>query len=64
LTPDEWWRIVNFDLSNDDNIVDWTHEREWRLTGDAFQFDISKATIILPNSRIYKHFIKNAIRTF
>lgn len=28
LPEDEWWRIVRFDLSDDDNFVDWTHERE------------------------------------
>lgn len=31
LPESQHWRIVNFDLSNDDRLVDWTHEREWRV---------------------------------
>lgn len=57
LKPDEWWRIVRFDLSDSTNVIDWTHEREWRIAGD-FYFDPSKATIILSNQRAYREFIK------
>ncbi|MDC5822206.1 hypothetical protein OPW19_20535 [Vibrio europaeus] len=39
LPYEEWWRIVNFDLSDDEHILDWTHEREWRVKGD-FVFDL------------------------
>ena len=28
LPKEEWWRIVCFDLSNADRMVDWSHERE------------------------------------
>lgn len=57
--PNELWRVVTFDLSNPENIKDWTHEREWRIKGD-FQFKLSQATILLTNDRAYKDFIKKA----
>ncbi len=38
LPEADWWRIVNFDLGSDQNVIDWTHEREWRIT-DGFEFD-------------------------
>ena len=34
LPPKEWWRIVNFNLEDDQNLIDWTHEREWRVKGN------------------------------
>ncbi len=34
LTEDKWWRIVNLDLSDSNNIIDWTHEREWRVLNE------------------------------
>lgn len=56
LPPDEWWRIVNFDLSDNDQFIDWTHEREWRIKGD-FHFNLSNAYVILVSSKSYKNFI-------
>ncbi|MCZ2260603.1 DUF2971 domain-containing protein [Sporosarcina sp. G11-34] len=50
----EHWRIVDFSLLDKDNIVDWTHEREWRLPADEFHFELSKATILLPNEATYR----------
>ena len=58
LPKDEWWRIVDFDLSDKENIVDWTHEREWRLPADEFNFDLSKVVVILPNKDRYQEFIE------
>ena len=29
LPQDEHWRIVNYDLSEKDHMIDWTHEREF-----------------------------------
>jgi hypothetical protein len=55
LAPDQWWRIVKLDLSDKDHMVDWTHEREWRAPGD-FEFELKKATLILPDSKMYRHF--------
>lgn len=53
---DEWWRIVNLDLSNTERIIDWTHEREWRVKGD-FEFALNEAVIVLTNSDIYREFV-------
>lgn len=57
LPEDEWWRIVRFDLNDDQNFIDWTHEREWRVPG-SFDFDIEEATVVLPNNFGYKRFLK------
>ena len=56
LPKDEWWRIVNFDMSDEDNVIDWTHEREWRCPGD-FKFDISQATLLFVKTSNYKSFL-------
>ncbi|MEK3796032.1 DUF2971 domain-containing protein [Paenibacillus sp. FSL R7-0204] len=56
LPPEEWWRIVNFDMSDPLNIVDWTHEREWRVKGD-FIFHHGYATVLLPHNSQYREFI-------
>ena len=53
ILPDsEWWRIVNYDLSNRNAIIDWTHEREWRIKND-FEFELNQAIIIMPNGMNY-----------
>jgi hypothetical protein len=61
LPPDQWWRIVKLDLNDKDHIVDWTHEREWRAPGD-FEFEIRKATILVPSRMDYKQFIQQCGR--
>lgn len=55
LTSDNWWRIVNLDLSNDDALIDWTHEREWR-TADFFEFELEEATLLFVNEGTYRSF--------
>jgi hypothetical protein len=57
LPESEWWRIVNFDLSDAKAIIDWSHEREWRVPGD-FEFSLSEVTILLPNAKAYQSFVK------
>jgi hypothetical protein len=56
LSKDEWWRIVNFDLTNENKLIDWTHEREWRIKGDL-EFDLEDTYVVLVNSDYYKGFI-------
>lgn len=58
LPKDEWWRIVDYNLSNEKKIVDWTHEREWRMPTDEFHFDLSKAILLVPNSSRHNQLIK------
>lgn len=57
LPSTEHWRIVGLDLENIENFTDWTHEREWRHPG-AFTFEIESTAVLLPNSQLYKSFIK------
>lgn len=59
LPSSEHWRIVNFNLENDSSIIDWTHEREWRVKGD-FEFELSDVTIIV----IRQNHIKELISKF
>lgn len=56
LSKDEWWRIVNFNLSDKNNIIDWTHEREWRVKED-FEFDLEHVYVILVSNKSYKKFV-------
>lgn len=58
LPPEEHWRIVDFSLLDKDNIIDWTHEREWRLPADEFHFKLSQAIILLPNEERYRELIE------
>lgn len=57
LPEDEWWRIVRFDLLDEDNFIDWTHEREWRIPG-GFEFDLEQATVLVPNTFGYHRLLK------
>jgi len=59
IPASEWWRIVSFDLSDDQNIVDWTHEREWRVKGD-FCFDLNETYVYLVNQSSYQAFMERA----
>ena len=42
LKSNEYWRIVNLNLSNDNNFIDWSHEREWRLDGSLEPYMINE----------------------
>lgn len=57
LPEAEWWRIVSYDLTTDDALIDWTHEREWRILGDL-EFELGEATIVLPRKESYSAFVK------
>lgn len=57
LPPDEYWRIVNFNLNDSNNIIDWTHEREWRVKGD-FEFELEQVTLIISNKNRYKKLLE------
>lgn len=54
LDKGEWWRIVHLDLSNDKNIIDWTHEREWRVPNNL-EFKLSDVIIVVPNYETYEY---------
>ena len=55
LKKKEWWRIINFSLSNVKAYIDWTHEREWRVPDDL-DFDISKATTVVGTPQQFRQF--------
>lgn len=59
LPPDQYWRIVDLDIRDlfwGGNITDWTHEREWRLTG-SFKFRYEFVTVLLRNNKQYQDFM-------
>lgn len=56
LSPEQWWRVVNFDLADDSRVIDWSHEREWRHPGD-FAFDREQATVLVTNENAYRNFL-------
>lgn len=59
LPPDEYWRIVNLKLQEKGGVIDWTHEREWRVPSSV-EFPLSEVTVILPSQSGYERFIKLA----
>ncbi|WP_129727912.1 DUF2971 domain-containing protein [Ectobacillus funiculus] len=64
LPQEEWWRIVNYEFKHDEkqknwDVIDWTHEREWRVPGDMeFQFDKGYVHVVLYNPACFKYFLK------
>lgn len=62
LPEEEHWRIVKFDLGNTDNLIDWTHEREWRIKGDL-DFELKDVEILLSHefsvTKMYEYCQKN-----
>ncbi|MDB2151181.1 DUF2971 domain-containing protein [Clostridium butyricum] len=57
LPKNQWWRIVNLDLSNEENFIDWTHEREWRIP-EQLNFELGDISIIVPNEKAVKKLVK------
>jgi hypothetical protein len=53
-------RAANFDLEDASAIIDWTHEREWRVPGDL-KFSLSDVSVIVPNKTAYQRFIKKCL---
>lgn len=43
---DEHWRLVDMNLDNEGKIIDWSHEREWRIKGD-YSFSLKEIDIIV-----------------
>lgn len=59
LPTTEYWRIVDFDLDSK-AVVDWSHEREWRLAAD-YQFKYSDTEVVVKNDYYYKQFVSRCI---
>ena len=64
LPKNEYWRIVNFDLTNQNEIIDWTHEREWRVPGDLeFEYSDLRLFINKPESiRLVRKYLEEKIK--
>ena len=61
LHKSDWWRIVRLDLSDENHMIDWTHEREWRVPGDLL-FDYSQCEIIVPSPVYYHKFVEYCLK--
>ena len=60
LSDNELYRLVKFDISNTDQFIDWTHEREWRMP-DNFEFRIDWSGIVLETKEDYREFIQKSL---
>ena len=60
LPPDQYWRIVDMNLTDVSNLTDWSHEREWRTPGD-FEINYNRIEIIVESQEYYKKFVKKCI---
>ena len=60
LKPEEYWRIVSMSLTNSENIIDWTHEREWRIKGD-FSFEYTDIEVIVQDYNYYNKFVNRCL---
>lgn len=59
LPKEHHWRIVKMKLIMDNpNIIDWSHEREWRCP-ESFSFELRITHIILYDNKCYKYFCEN-----
>ncbi|SET49436.1 hypothetical protein [[Clostridium] polysaccharolyticum] len=61
LSKDEHWRIVNYDLNDKDKMIDWTHEREWRVP-EKIEFDYKNIEVLVASNIYYKKFIEYCIQ--
>ncbi|MDF2944571.1 MAG: hypothetical protein K0S01_3429 [Herbinix sp.] len=56
IPENEYWRIVDLQLSDLDKFVDWSHEREWRIK-EELSFEYKDIELIVPSAKYYKKFI-------
>lgn len=61
LPEDEYWRIVNYNLMDKRHMIDWTHEREWRVPGDI-DFEYKEIEVLVSSNTYYKKFIEYCIQ--
>lgn len=61
LPESEYWRIVNYDLSDKKHMIDWTHEREWRVP-DNIEFEYKDIEVLVSSNTYYKKFIEYCVQ--
>jgi len=59
LSSIEFWRIVNLNLDRT-SIIDWSHEREWRIKGD-YLFEYDDIEILVKDDHYYRKLIEKCI---
>lgn len=57
MPENEQWRCVKIDIRNPENIIDWTHEREWRIKGNL-HFEYSEIEVVVGCEKYYKELVK------
>lgn len=57
LPETEYWRIVNHNLADVNHLIDWTHEREWRIKG-SLEFKYKDIEIIVYSDDDYQNMVK------
>ena len=60
LAKSEWRRIVSLNLVSQE-MIDWSHEREWRVP-QKLVFKYSQCEIILPSDKYYRRFVNYCLR--
>lgn len=56
LPAEEYWRIVDMKLTDPESIVDWSHEREWRIKNEL-SFEYDQTEVIVPTRKYYKELV-------
>lgn len=56
IAKEQYWRLVKLKFT-EHSVIDWTHEREWRINQD-FEFDAGQCIIILPDKESHRKLIK------
>ena len=62
LPENEYWRIVDLDLTDPKSFVDWTNEREWRVPGEL-SFSYNNIEVIVKDSSYYRKLVEQCIKT-
>lgn len=60
FSKSEYWRIVDLELDDANKLVDWMHEREWRIRDD-YEFEWKEIEIVLKNNAYYQKFINRCL---
>ena len=59
IAEPELHRLVALDITDTANIVDWTHEREWRMPGN-FKFRKDWSAVLLEKKEDYREFVEKS----
>lgn len=61
LPEEEHWRIVNYDLKNKKYMIDWSHEREWRVP-ENLEFNYNNIEVVVESGKYYQEFIQYCLK--